>query len=178
MILPQLLQLLLNPAYLARHTLLEAMPEELSASFPFDIRAPSTTSAQNVMERKLGVLPLIPLILTKYGDIVQVWTLSIWFYLSKQFSFSCFHPNSANVHSKNVVFISHSDTTCNAPSTPCETYTVGGSGNGASCVFPFNYKQALYYQCISKNNKGRPWCATSYNYDTEKRWGNCAGKHD
>ena len=65
-------------------------------------------------------------------------------------------------------------TVCAAPSTPCETYTTGGNADGASCQFPFIYKESLYYQCVSLDHK-RPWCATSYNFDQDEIWGNCAG---
>ena len=69
-------------------------------------------------------------------------------------------------------------TVCTAPSTPCETYTTGGTANGASCQFPFVYKDALYYQCITRDHKGKFWCATTYNYDIDDQWGNCAGMDD
>ena len=68
-----------------------------------------------------------------------------------------------------------SGTVCTAPSTPCETFTDGGNANGASCQFPFIYKDILYYQCVTLDHRGRPWCATTYNYDTDQTWGNCAG---
>ena len=64
---------------------------------------------------------------------------------------------------------------CTAPSTPCETFTTGGNANGGSCQFPFVYKETLYYQCVSLDHK-RPWCATTYNFDQDQTWGNCAGK--
>ena len=64
---------------------------------------------------------------------------------------------------------------CNAPSTPCETFTSGGNANGATCQFPFIYKDVLYYQCTGADHKGKQWCATTYNYDLDEKWGNCAG---
>ena len=70
------------------------------------------------------------------------------------------------------------DTICNAPSTPCETYTTGGTANGATCQFPFIYKDALYYQCTGIDHKGRSWCSTTYNFDIDQLWGNCAGNYD
>lgn len=60
--------------------------------------------------------------------------------------------------------------------TPCTTLTTGGNGNGAPCVFPYLYRGDLYYSCITANNNGIPWCATLYDYDTYRIWGNCAGK--
>ena len=68
-----------------------------------------------------------------------------------------------------------SDTVCTAPSTPCETFTIEGNANGATCQFPFIYKDVLYYQCIGNDHKGRLWCSTTYNYDVDQKWGNCAG---
>lgn len=61
-------------------------------------------------------------------------------------------------------------------SLPCTTYTVGGNSAGANCVFPFIYDSITRYYCIATNNDGQLWCATTANYDTDRKWGNCAGK--
>ena len=58
---------------------------------------------------------------------------------------------------------------------PCETYTAGGNAKGAICKFPFNYYGKDTYECITENNNGVPWCATTYDYTTDYIWGNCAG---
>lgn len=42
------------------------------------------------------------------------------------------------------------------------------------CSFPFIYKGRRYHRCTRRNHK-RPWCATTPNYDRDKKWGNCAG---
>lgn len=57
----------------------------------------------------------------------------------------------------------------------CVIYTTGGSANGAPCRFPFKFNGVLYYTCITLDNDGQEWCATVYDYDAIKSWGNCAG---
>lgn len=65
--------------------------------------------------------------------------------------------------------------TTTAGTTPCSTFTSGGTANGAVCKFPFVYKTVTYYSCITINNNGKLWCATSSNYDIDELWGNCQG---
>jgi hypothetical protein len=50
--------------------------------------------------------------------------------------------------------------------------TKDNQGKDSSCVFPFKYNQTIYYECITfeRNN---PWCATTFDYDTDKKWGYC-----
>ena len=66
--------------------------------------------------------------------------------------------------------------TTSAGSTPCATFTSGGNGNGAMCIFPFTYQSVAYYQCITNGNNGQLWCATTPNYDIDGLWGNCQGR--
>ena len=66
--------------------------------------------------------------------------------------------------------------TTSGGSTPCATFTSGGNGNGAMCVFPFTYQSVAYYQCITTGNNGQLWCATTPNYDIDGLWGNCQGR--
>jgi len=61
-----------------------------------------------------------------------------------------------------------------AGSTPCSTFTNGGTANGAMCVFPFTYQGQAYYECILLNAQAL-WCATTPNYDTDVLWGYCSG---
>jgi len=51
--------------------------------------------------------------------------------------------------------------------------TYWGNAGGAPCVFPFTYKHKTYESCIERENSGMPWCATTSNYDADKRWGMC-----
>jgi len=51
--------------------------------------------------------------------------------------------------------------------------TTDGNANGACCVFPFIYQGTTYNSCIGTNNGGTQWCATTANYDTDTKWGNC-----
>ncbi|KAK9397126.1 hypothetical protein NXF25_020487, partial [Crotalus adamanteus] len=72
-------------------------------------------------------------------------------------------------------------TTANYDKSPqwkyCDTkeYYNRGNSRGRSCVFPFKYKDSVFYSCINKEEKrGRFWCATTRNYDKDKRWSYCA----
>ena len=47
-----------------------------------------------------------------------------------------------------------------------------GTGKGAFCVFPFKYKGKIYNSC-TKEDHNQLWCATTNDYDKDKRWGNC-----
>ena len=46
--------------------------------------------------------------------------------------------------------------------------------DGDCCNFPFVYKGNEQNSCIGS---GRKWCATTYNYDQDKKWGWCGGKN-
>ncbi|XP_077307888.1 72 kDa type IV collagenase-like isoform X2 [Lithobates pipiens] len=51
---------------------------------------------------------------------------------------------------------------------------VGGTANGQPCVFPFKYKWKWYLDCIGEDSsEGRLWCATTADYDEDKKWGYC-----
>lgn len=43
---------------------------------------------------------------------------------------------------------------------------------GELCVFPFKYKGKSYEKCIMEEKK-RPWCATTADYQGDGKWGYC-----
>ncbi|XP_051469304.1 cation-independent mannose-6-phosphate receptor isoform X1 [Apus apus] len=43
---------------------------------------------------------------------------------------------------------------------------------GELCVFPFKYKGKTYEKCITEE-KNKPWCATTENYQGDGKWGFC-----
>ncbi len=51
--------------------------------------------------------------------------------------------------------------------------TAGSNGARAPCVFPFKYKQKYYYECVTFEDRN-PWCATTFDYDADNKWGYCA----
>ncbi|XP_077307893.1 72 kDa type IV collagenase-like isoform X4 [Lithobates pipiens] len=53
-------------------------------------------------------------------------------------------------------------------------YAVGGTAKGEPCVFPFKYKSKWYPDCTSDDSsEGRLWCATTSDYEKDKKWGYC-----
>ena len=42
-------------------------------------------------------------------------------------------------------------------------------------MFPFKYKGDTYYDCLSETieNRTSPWCATTDDFDRDKRWAYC-----
>ncbi|XP_078504411.1 fucolectin-1-like, partial [Lissotriton helveticus] len=43
------------------------------------------------------------------------------------------------------------------------------------CLFPFIYKGVSYKSCITKDRSAM-WCATTSNYDSDRRWIECYGR--
>uniref|UniRef100_A0A8C0GVX4 Fibronectin type-II domain-containing protein n=1 Tax=Chelonoidis abingdonii TaxID=106734 RepID=A0A8C0GVX4_CHEAB len=54
---------------------------------------------------------------------------------------------------------------------------VGENLDNSPCVFPFIYKDKTYHSCTAINDQmGRPWCATTPNYDKDHLWRFCFSK--
>ncbi|XP_013401662.1 uncharacterized protein LOC106167415 [Lingula anatina] len=53
--------------------------------------------------------------------------------------------------------------------------TINGNSNGAPCSPWYMYKSVNTTGCISTKDQQGPWCATTQDYDKDKKWGNCAG---
>lgn len=50
----------------------------------------------------------------------------------------------------------------------------GGTAHGERCIFPFNFQGIEYSDCTTDGRgDGRLWCATTNNYDLDKKWGFC-----
>ena len=53
----------------------------------------------------------------------------------------------------------------------------GGTAHGEPCIFPFLFQKKEYSDCTTDGRgDGRLWCATTYSYDQDKKWGFCESK--
>ncbi|XP_077192258.1 matrix metalloproteinase-9 isoform X2 [Paroedura picta] len=58
-----------------------------------------------------------------------------------------------------------------------DTAVFGGNSPGEECVFPFTFLGQTYSGCTAEGRgDGKLWCATTDNYDTDKKWGFCPDK--
>ena len=51
--------------------------------------------------------------------------------------------------------------------------TCEGNAENATCAFPFTFEGLSWNQCTYKGRGGRPWCSTTSDYDTDKKYGYC-----
>uniref|UniRef100_A0A3B3WXD5 Matrix metalloproteinase-9 n=1 Tax=Poecilia mexicana TaxID=48701 RepID=A0A3B3WXD5_9TELE len=53
-------------------------------------------------------------------------------------------------------------------------FTFDGNADGAPCVFPFIFLGRMYKSCTTDTRiDGKRWCATTSNFDTDKKYGIC-----
>nr|XP_016851307.1 PREDICTED: epididymal sperm-binding protein 1 isoform X2 [Anolis carolinensis] len=58
---------------------------------------------------------------------------------------------------------------------PCYEKEHGGNTDGQPCVFPFVYKGRKFYTCTDEHVRPRMfWCATTNNFDKDRKWSYCA----
>lgn len=51
---------------------------------------------------------------------------------------------------------------------------IEGTAHGEPCHFPFLFLDKEYDECTSDGREdGRLWCATTYDYKTDEKWGFC-----
>ncbi|XP_036900080.1 matrix metalloproteinase-9 isoform X2 [Sturnira hondurensis] len=58
--------------------------------------------------------------------------------------------------------------------TRVDSTVTGGNSAGELCVFPFTFLDKEYSTCTREGRSdGRLWCATTSNFDRDKKWGFC-----
>ncbi|KAJ7390797.1 peptidase M10A [Desmophyllum pertusum] len=84
-----------------------------------------------------------------------------------------------NLTSKYTAFRHEMETQKYQESSTAVVYTLLGNDNHAPCVFPFIYLGKTYTECTYKDEEhSNPWCATTGNYDNDKKWGHCQTDND
>lgn len=54
---------------------------------------------------------------------------------------------------------------------------IEGTAHGEPCRFPFLFLDKEYDECTSDGREdGRLWCATTYDYKEDEKWGFCESK--
>ncbi|KAJ6661294.1 hypothetical protein lerEdw1_015431 [Lerista edwardsae] len=54
---------------------------------------------------------------------------------------------------------------------------LGGTADGEPCHFPFRFLEKEYVECTADGREdGRLWCATTYDYKADHKWGFCESK--
>lgn len=54
---------------------------------------------------------------------------------------------------------------------------IGGTADGEPCHFPFLFMEKEYAECTADGREdGRLWCATTYDYKKDQKWGFCECK--
>lgn len=60
------------------------------------------------------------------------------------------------------------------PHSLAEIYTIQGNSHGRPCNLPFLYDGQWFHGCTSVGREdGHLWCATTYDYSRDERWGFC-----
>ena len=55
---------------------------------------------------------------------------------------------------------------------------IEGTAHGEPCHFPFLFLDKEYDECTSDGREdGRLWCATTYDYKADEKWGFCESKY-
>lgn len=55
---------------------------------------------------------------------------------------------------------------------------IEGTAHGEPCHFPFLFLDKEYDECTADGREdGRLWCATTYDYKADEKWGFCESKY-
>ncbi|KAM4531180.1 C-type mannose receptor 2 [Odontesthes bonariensis] len=85
--------------------------------------------------------------------------------------------NSSFTSSMTLKWRLHGDVQDLCSKTYREIYTIQGNSHGRPCYLPFLYDGQWFHNCTSIGREdGHLWCATTYDYGKDERWGFCPVK--
>ncbi|XP_056403239.1 LOW QUALITY PROTEIN: protein sel-1 homolog 1 [Hyla sarda] len=89
-------------------------------------------------------------------------------------------PQDPETNAQTVTFLDNTDVPEGGPgATGTDVQksvitAIGGTAEGEPCHFPFLFMEKEYEECTSDGREdGRLWCATTYDYKSDLKWGFC-----
>lgn len=97
----------------------------------------------------------------------------------KVFQFSTVHSHNCRQRNRGSSLL-HCARTWSLCSLCCpEIYTIQGNSHGRPCYLPFLYDGQWFHNCTNIGREdGHLWCATTYDYGKDERWGFCPVKSE
>lgn len=97
----------------------------------------------------------------------------------KVFQFSTVHSHNFRQHKHGLSLLHHARFWSLSSLCSPEIYTIQGNSHGRPCYLPFLYDGQWFHNCTNIGREdGHLWCATTYDYGKDERWGFCPVKSE